>query len=356
MKIKNINSFVLNLENARPYTIAFKTISEVKGAFLEIELENGIIGLGQGNPSTFVVGETFEECIDALQPEKLDWLVGRDIRELQPLLWETFEKTPVNPAARAAIDIALHDAHTQYLGIPLYKFLGRKIDKLMTSITIGIMNVNETLEEAQEYYDKGYRCLKVKLGHDLDLDIERMAKLREKYGDQFVIRIDANQGYNVEETIKFYEKTKKYNIELIEQPLKVAALDKMKTLPWEVRKIIAADESVVNAKDAYELLSGVKGSGIINIKLMKSGGIFQAQRIASLALASETELMWGCNNESHVSITAGLAVAYSFPNTKYIDLDGSLDLMKDVATGGFDIDKQGYMTPVNRPGLGLIRL
>lgn len=355
MKIKEINSFVLDLENARPYTIAFKTVSDVRSAFLEIKLENGVVGLGSGNPSKFVVGESLEDCALALSPDNLDWLIGRNIEELPSLLWEAFEKTPKNPSARAAIDVALHDAFTQHLGIPLYKYLGRKIEKLQTSVTIGIKDVEATLEEADEYYGMGYRCLKVKLGHDLEVDIERMAKLREKYGNEFIIRIDANQGYDIPATIDFYNRTKDYHIELIEQPIAAKAIDEMKSLPWEIRKVIAADESLIIADDAFRLLDGERACGIFNIKLMKCGGIFQGQRIGSIALATGTDLMWGCNDESAVGITAALNVAYSFPNTKYIDLDGSLDLMKDLVDSGFKIEN-GYMTPSDEPGLGLRRI
>ncbi|MDH5380371.1 MAG: dipeptide epimerase, partial [Cyclobacteriaceae bacterium] len=145
MKIVKVHSWVQDLENARPYTIAFKTVSDVRNSFLEITLENGMVGLGSGNPSQYVVGESLDMCIKALEPENLDWLIGRDIREIDGLLWEAFEKTPINPAARAAIDIALHDAFTKYLGIPLHKYLGRKIEKLATSVTIGIKDVAGTV-------------------------------------------------------------------------------------------------------------------------------------------------------------------------------------------------------------------
>ncbi|MDH5379306.1 MAG: dipeptide epimerase, partial [Cyclobacteriaceae bacterium] len=244
-----------------------------------------------------------------------------------------------------------HDAFTKYLGIPLHKYLGRKIEKLATSVTIGIKDVAGTVEEATEYYDMGFRVLKVKLGLDVNEDIERLTKIREKYGNEFIIRIDANQGYDIPTTIDFFERTRKLDIELIEQPIAAKAVAEMKKLPWEIREKIAADESIISAADAFNLLSGERACGIFNIKLMKCGGIFQGSRIASIALAAGTDLMWGCNDESHVSITAALNVAYAYPNTKYIDLDGSLDLVKDLAEGGFKIEN-GWMTPSNEPGLG----
>ena len=125
-------------------------------------------------------------------------------------------------------------------------------------------------------------------------------------------------------------------------------------LPQEIKDKIAADESIIGPGDAVKLLDGVRACEIFNIKLMKCGGIFQGQRIASIARAGNIDLMWGCNDESEVSITAALNVAYSVPGTKYIDLDGSLDLVKDVVSGGFNI-KNGVMTPSDQPGLGFKR-
>lgn len=355
MKIKKIRSWTQDLGNMRPYVIAFKTIGEVRNVFFEVELENGMRGIGSSNPSKYVVGESLEDSEALLSSDKMSFLIGRDIREFNALFDDINEKFPANPASRAAIDIAIHDVFTQYLGIPLWKFLGRKIKKLATSVTIGIKDVQGTLEETDEYVGMGFNVIKVKLGHDVDLDIERLAKMREKYGDNIIIRIDANQGYTVDSLIHFYEKTLPYKLELIEQPIKADAIDEMKKLPLEIRNHIAADESLINPEDAFKLLDGTRACGIFNIKMMKCGGIFQGRRIGSIALASGTDLMWGCNDESMVSITAALHTAYSFSNTKYIDLDGSLDLVDDIVSGGFTVN-DGYLEPVDKPGLGLTRL
>ncbi len=355
MKIKSIKTWSADLGNTKPYTIAFKTIDEVLNAFVEIELDNGITGIGAGNPSEYVTGESFEQCEDALQEKNLHFLVGRDIRELNQLTFEVTNKFPANPAARAAIDIALYDAFTKYLGVPLVKFLGQKIHSLPTSNTIGIKNVEETLKEAQEYGERGFTVLKVKLGKDVAEDIERIVKLREKFGKKFVIRIDANQGYDVAKTIEFYNKTKHLAVELIEQPLPAKAIDEMRTLPDEIRAILAADESLLTPKNAFELVKQPRATGIFNIKLMKCGGISQGLKIADIGLNAGVDLFWGCNDESIISITAALHLAFSCANTKYIDLDGSLDLARDVVKGGF-ILKDGVMYCSDKPGLGVEKI
>lgn len=355
MKIKNIQVWSADLANTKPYTIAFKTVDTVRNAFVEITLENGITGIGSGNPSEYVTGENLNQTLTALQENNLDFLLGRDIRHFNQLLFEVLQKFPTTPAARAALDIALHDVFTKFLGIPLVQLLGQKIKSMPTSNTIGIKNVEETLKEAIDYHKQGFSVLKVKLGKDLEEDVERMIKLREQFGNSMVIRIDANQGYSVQQTIDFYNRTKHLNIELIEQPLPAKAIADMKNLPDEIRKVIAADESLLSPNDALALVKPPLASGIFNIKLMKCGGVNQGLKIADIALHAGVDLFWGCNDESIVSITAALHAAFSCSNTKYIDLDGSLDLGRDEVTGGF-ILKDGVMYCSDKPGLGLERI
>jgi L-Ala-D/L-Glu epimerase len=354
-KIKQIKVWETDLGNTKPYTIAFKTVDQVRNAFVEITLDNDVVGIGSGNPSEYVVGESFAQCIEALQEKNLEFLKGRDIREFNQLTYEVWKTFPKNPSARAALDIALHDVFTKHLGVPLVKFLGQKIKSLPTSNTIGIKNVEETLKEAEDFIQRGFRILKVKLGKDLTEDIERLVRLREKFGRDVIIRIDANQGYSTKQTIDFYNRTKDLNIELIEQPVPAKAVAEMKKLPPEIKSILAADESLITPSDALELVKPPIAAGIFNIKLMKCGGVSQALKIADIALHEKVDLFWGCNDESIVSITAALHTAFACSNTKYIDLDGSLDLGNDVVAEGF-ILKDGVMYCSDKPGLGVVRI
>ena len=150
MRIKNIEVWSADLGNTRPYTIAFKTVDEVRNAFVEITLDNGLKGIGAANPSEYVVGESLDQTLEALHELNIEFLIGRDIREINQLTFEIWRKFPKNPGARAALDIALHDAFTRYLGVPLVKYLGQKIYSMPTSNTIGIKNVTETLKETED--------------------------------------------------------------------------------------------------------------------------------------------------------------------------------------------------------------
>ncbi len=352
MKIKSIDVWKKNLGSKRPYTIAFKTVSDVDCVFVKITLENGVFGLGAANPSEQVVGESIDDTQAALKGENIEFLIGKDIRTIEGLLKQVVSGFWKTPAAHAALDIALHDVFTKFLDIPLVDYLGQEIKSLPTTVTIGIKNVAETMEEAQEYYDLGFRYLKVKTGKEVDEDAERIIKLREKYGNEISIRVDANQGYNADDLKVFCAKTAAHSIELIEQPFPGAEVDLMRDQPNEIKDIIAADESLLSPKDAFLLAQSPRACGIFNIKLMKSGGIYPAKQMAAIANKADIDLMWGCNDESAISIAAALHVALSCANTKYLDLDGSLDLVTDIVTGGFQI-KDGWMTVAPGAGLGL---
>lgn len=341
-----------NLDLTRPYTIAYKTVSHVENVIVELMLSNGIVGFGACNPSKAVVGVSVEESYAALTNDDFAWLIGRDIREFQRLCYEACVHHPNDMGACAALDIALHDAFAKYLRVPLVKFLGQKIDSLPTSITIGIKGVQETLDEAKEYIERGFKILKVKIGASLTEDVERLIKLRERFGAAVGIRVDANQGYTSETLREFVKRTSSLNIELIEQPFRANAIDEMRALPTDVKAKIAADESLLGTADAIRLASLPKACGIFNIKLMKCGGITGAREIAVVAENSSIELMWGCNDESAISISAALHAAFASVATKYIDLDGSLDLARDVTRGGFEL-KDGVMRPLDAAGLGV---
>src|SRR5690606_34649348 len=130
----------------------------------------------------YVTGESYESCLEAIREGNGSFPVGRDIREVRQLTDELVERLPKNPAARAAFDIALHDAYAQFLGLPLVRVLGQKFKSLPTSITICIKRVEETLRECREYVKNGYTRLKMKIGKCIEEDVGRLAKLREEFG------------------------------------------------------------------------------------------------------------------------------------------------------------------------------
>ena len=352
MRIRRVSTRIEHFELSRPYTIAFRTVDSVRNGIVRIETEDGSVGLGCASPERFVTGETWEACDAALADAGLQWLAGRRVHERAALCRELRERFPAAPAARAAVDIALHDLWAKQLGVPLADALGRAHTALPTSITIGIKDAGATVREAGEYLRRGFKVLKVKLGHSLEDDIERLHRLRDFTGDAVAIRVDPNQGYTADEVSRFIEETAGLDIEFLEQPMKADHIDAMRALPEAVKDRLAADETLLDASDALVLVRPPRACGIFNIKLMKCGGVHAAKRIATIAETAGVELMWGCMDESVVSISAALHAAFSSPATRYLDLDGSLDLARDIADGGFVLE-EGVMRTRDEPGLGV---
>ena len=348
MKIENIEIDIIDIDLTRPYTIAYKTTSSIKTLVVKIILSDGTVGLGASNVSKYVVGL---DIMDSYKNSKIyiDHLKGKDIDSFWMIINDIENEFIGDPGSKAGFNLAVYDAYCKSLGISIGKFLGRKIKSLPTSITVGIKNTEETISEINEYLGMGFNHIKIKLGNDVDEDIRRINIINEKFGNKIKIRIDANQGWSLDDTIRFYDETKQ--IELIEQPLSVKDLGNYLKFPSKIKDLIALDESLVNFKDAIKLSSENYGK-IFNIKLMKCGGITTGQQIANQAYQKNIDLMWGCNDESIISISAALNTALSFENTKYLDLDGSFDLERDIVSGGFNL-KNGVLQPLDSPGLGV---
>ncbi len=350
MKIARVDLEILDVPLARPYAIAFRSTEAVQIARVRVVGEGGLAGHGAASPVPEITGETFEACVAALAWR--EHLIGRSALELQDRLGEVARATPHAPAARAALDMALHDLWARARGRPLVDLLGRAHRSIETSITIGIKSLPETLAEAEEYVGRGFRALKVKIGESFEADVERLVRLREQCGDAVAIRADANVGYPPSTIERFFAATERARVEFLEQPAPREHDEELRRLPESIRRRLAADESLHGEEDAQALARTPRPYGIWNIKLMKCGGIAPALRIARIAQANGVELMWGCMDESVIGIAAALHAAYACSATRTLDLDGSFDLARDPARGGFDL-VSGRLETLDVPGLGV---
>ncbi|MFT5765293.1 MAG: L-alanine-DL-glutamate epimerase-like enolase superfamily enzyme, partial [Saprospiraceae bacterium] len=258
----------------------------------------------------------------------------------------------IKSSALAMVDMALFDLVSKKAAVPLYQFLGGFRDKMETSITIGICSVEETLAEAEAFIQQGFSILKIKGGLDVEADIERMLKISERF-PKAVLRFDGNQGYSVKEAIRFFEQTKEVKIEIFEQPIKIHQEEKLGLLTSSISLPVMADESLKSLADTFRLISNDRVD-MINIKLMKVGGILEAMHINSVAKSNGIEAMVGCIDECALGISAGLHFALSRPNIHFADLDGHLDFVSDPAIGCFRLEN-GWLYPGDKSGLGMIK-
>jgi L-alanine-DL-glutamate epimerase-like enolase superfamily enzyme len=335
------------------YAISAQSFDTAELVELRVITDTQSVGVGSAAPAPEVTGETASHAAAALRGPIADAVEGRALETLdEELAGRLAQALPELPAARAALDLALHDLRAQECGVPLVALLGRVHAALPTSVTLGVSSVEETLAAAERALARGFRALKVKTGRDLEEDIERLRKLRERCGRAIALRTDPNMGYTPPELAEFLGRTRALELELCEQPLPRGREDELASFSDEERARFAADESLHDERGLAPLLRAPRPFGIWNLKLMKCGGIAPARRIAAQAAGAGIALMWGCNDESCVSIAGALAAALSSPATRYLDLDGSFDLSHDFARGGFAL-RDGVLLPLDRPGLGV---
>ena len=352
VKVRSYTARRIELPLVEGYRITGKTINVATNFLVTIIADNGFSGIGCAAPSGDVTGESNEMCEAALDGALADLVAGIEVpADPSSIALDASSLVPECPAARAAVDIALWDLASKRANEPLVRYWGGNPIPVPTSVTIGICDVQQTLKEAGSWLERGYRVLKVKIGEDLDVDLQRLRSLRELTGPGCLIRVDANQGYDLEGARRLLRDSADLNIEMFEQPLAQDDLDGLAELTAGSNVPVIADEAAGTIAECQEIVDRQAAHGI-NIKLMKCGGPSAAKIIHDYAHARGLSLMLGCNDETRISIAAAVHLAQSMPGLRYADLDGHMDIAEDPAAGGFEI-RDGLMHLLDRPGLGV---
>lgn len=352
MKITSIEAFKIEMPLAIPYTIAYETVTHSTNVVLKINTDKGLTGWSCAAPDKYVTGETADEVMTYVRQYIEPMIVGHSPFQMMRFVHELKQQIPTANATVAMLDIGLHDLIARKAKLPLYQLLGGFRHSIPTSITIGILSIKETIEQARYFQKKGFQIIKLKGGLDVEEDIEKVKKLREVLGENGKIRFDANQGYSQIEAVRFVRATKNANVEILEQPTSQNDFELLGKVTESVAIPVMADESIKNLNDAFLLVSK-KWINMINIKVMKVGGLIEAKHINSLAKAADMRVMIGCLDECSLAISASLHFALSRPNIQFADLDGHLDLLEDPFSGLFHLEN-GILTATDDYGLGKV--
>ena len=327
----------VRLELRHTFRIA-RSADEFRESVLVRLEDGGLEGFGEAAPSPRYgqSADSVERSLASLGGE-----LGAPAARLEDALAAVGDRLGVEMAARAAIDIALHDLLGKRLDAPLYEILGLDPHRTpVTSLTIGI----DTLEiiEAKIREAAGFPVLKIKMGLANDREImETVRRCTDR-----PVRVDANEGWTREEALEKVRWLEGQNVEFIEQPLPAGRLDDARWLAERVSMPLFADESVHAAADVPRLVGAFQG---INIKLMKCGGIREAFRMIHTARACGMKVMLGCMIESSIGITAAAQLS---PLADYADLDGNILITNDPARGV--TVKDGKLILPEGPGLGVV--
>ncbi|AWL12841.1 Muconate cycloisomerase [Saliniradius amylolyticus] len=354
MKITDIKFAKLSVPLRTPFKTALRRVDSIEDVIVMVETDSGAIGYGEAPATAVITGDTHESIIGAITTTMKPKLIGRSIEDLNDLIHIIQNAIVNNSSAKAALEIAIYDLFAQHYKAPLYKILGGGEPTISTDITISVDYIDKMVQDSINAVEQGFETLKIKVGKDIGVDIERVKAIYAAVEGKALLRLDANQGWTAKEAVFALSKLENAGVqlELVEQPVKGYDLEGMKYVTERVHTPVMADESTFGPKEALQLIQ-MRAADIINIKLMKTGGISNALKIADIAELHNIPCMIGCMLETSISVCAAvhLAVARSHIITK-VDLDGPSLCTHDPVTGGVKFNGPD-ITIADKPGLGI---
>lgn len=252
------------------------------------------------------------------------------------------------PPALCAFDLAFHDLLGLAADLPLYRLLGGYRNRIQTSITIPIASIEESVELATQFAERGFRIFKVKGGIDPALDVQRIQAIHRAC-PEFILRLDADGGYSAQDALEVARALEGI-LEFLEQPTPADDLQTLREVTQLSPVRILADQSACGAESALKIAAQHAAHGI-TVKLATCGGIRAAYQVDAIARAARLSTMVSCLIEPALSIAAGVSLALASPNVQYGDLDGHLVLTNDPSQAGFNL-QDGWLVASEVPGLG----
>lgn len=335
MKITEISTAVIRIPLIRPFKTALRTVEQVEDVIVRVTADDGEQGFGEAPPTAVITGETLESIRAAVKGYIAPSMTGMDIEDIDGIMKRLHGCICHNTSAKAAVDMAVYDLYAKSLRRPLYKVLGGARSSIETDITISVNEPAQMAEDAAEAERRGFRILKVKVGTDSSKDIARISAVREAVGREMKIRVDANQAWTPREAVRIIAGMEDagLDIELVEQPVKADDIAGMKYVTANSSTVILADESVFSPRDAIRIFEE-GAADMVNIKLMKTGGLYEAQKICDIAEIYGKKCMAGCMLESKLAVSAAAHLAAGRSVITAVDLDGPSLCSTDPYEGG----------------------
>ena len=310
MKITEVRLGLISVPLRVPFKTALRSVSSVEDVIVEIHTDTGAVGYGEAPPTGVITGDTTGAIIGAIRDHIAKTIIGRDVDDFEDLMIALNACIQKNTSAKAAVDMALWDLYGQLYKIPVYKLMGGAKKSIVTDITISVNDPEEMVRDALNAIDRGYDCLKVKVGKEPEKDIARLSAIRGAVPKETCIRIDANQGWTPKEAVRILNgmQEKGLDLEFVEQPVKAHDFEGLKYVTERSYVPVLADESVFSPQDALTIMQ-MGAADLVNIKLMKCGGLYNALKIASAAEVYGVECMIGCMLEAKISVNAAVHLA-----------------------------------------------
>lgn len=333
-----------------PFVIATGTMYHAQNTLLRIHTSEGITGVGECSAFPMITGETQSTCFAMALDFAALWK-GKDARDIKARMQELHQYADFNTTIKSAFDMALFDIASKTEGKPLCAYLNGHAKRMETDLTIGIGDPDEMAAVAKDYVARGVGIIKIKLGKDARTDVDRVRKIRDATGSNIRLRIDANQGWDYNDAVYALTKMDEYDIQFCEQPMRTWLDHKLPELKKLCPIPLMADESVYDHHDAERIIAN-NACDYINIKLAKSGGLLEAEKIIRVAEKNDVGCMMGGMLESRLALTAAAHFASAHENVLFYDMDTCLLGHKvDPVIGGVQFD--GFILSLpDAPGIG----
>lgn len=349
--ITRIEIIKLNIPYKEPFVISLGVINSATNVVIKIHTKSGLVGIGECAPFVYIVGET-QETVFELSKQIAKLLKGKDPFAIEDRLLEIDRAVEGNYTMKSAFDMALYDLLAKQARLPLYKLLGgSNLRDIYTDMTISIGTPEKMAKDALGFKKDGFPAIKAKLGTTTKDDVARIKAIREAVGNDYPIRIDANQGWDTVTAINTLKALEKYNIEHCEEPIPKWNNTELVKVKENSPISIMADESVFDHHDAFRLAS-MGACDYFNIKFSKSGGINNALKIIAIAEASGIKCQVGCMSETRYALTALMHFVVARKNIVHYDIDSSLMLAEDPVIGGIQYKGNGQWVLDDTIGIG----
>lgn len=351
MKIKQIELYQSPIKLKAPFIISLGRYDYANNIIVRMHTSSGLIGTGECSPFPSIHGEHFDSCFCVGK------ILAESLLDQNPLdIAACIERMDIvifnNACIKSAFDMALYDLAAQFSNLPLYRFLGGKSGKtLVTDYTVSLKDPTLMAADALTIKQAGFQVIKVKLGGSKEEDIERIRLIREAVGNEIPIRIDANQGWSPTDAKEILDGLAPFNIQHCEEPIDRRLFMQLPEISKHSKIPIMADESCCDVFDAQRLLD-IHACQLLNIKLSKSGGIFNALKIIQLAEKENIHLQLGGFLESRLGFTAAAHLALTSDNIQYYDFDTPLMFEEDPILGGIQYASSGVINLSEAKGLG----
>jgi len=319
MKIQNISLTQEKIALKTPFITALREVKDVEFIRVKITCDDGTFAYGEAPATKAVTGETLESIGENILSVKEHFMLKEPAAAL-----ELLHQKNIGSSAKAALDMAFVFLLAKQKGKSLREFFGiEDTTAIQTDITISLGSSEVMLADAKRALREHKDILKVKLGSDIAHAVA-VTKLLSRKLPHATLLIDANQAWNLEESLEYLRKTQGCAITLIEQPVSAVALESLKKITLASSVPILADEAVFTLEDVKKVVQNACAD-MINIKLMKCGGVSKAVEILEYARKEQIRCMLGSMLEGPYSINAALYLAFAYRDVvKYVDLDSPL--------------------------------